>query len=231
MLLLNLDTENNTLGTIFDMKYSNPKQYMSLFFILTDNIYHGEVLKLIAILSDLGYISTSHLDSSGFGFEIEYQGWQRIDELQKQKKTKQQGFIAMWFPKDNSMDNVRTAIKDAFSETGYQVSIIDEKQHNNQIVPEILYEIQNSDFVVADLTGNRNGVYYEAGYALGLGKPVILTTDKTKIKDDYNNAPHFDVAQINQIRYENPDDLKKQLFNRITATVGNLKNSTAKIKK
>ena len=40
-----------------------------------------------------------------------------------------------------------------------------EEEHNNQIVPEIFYEIRQSNYIIADLTGHRNGVYYEAGYA------------------------------------------------------------------
>jgi hypothetical protein len=30
-------------------------------------------------------------------------------------------------------------------------------------------EIQKSRFVVADYTGQRNGVYFEVGFAVGLG--------------------------------------------------------------
>lgn len=61
---------------------------------------------------------------------------------------------------NESMTPIRKVIKDVFIETGYQISIIDEKEHNNQIVQELLYEIETSDFVVAALTGNRGGVYY-----------------------------------------------------------------------
>ena len=188
----------------------------------------NQIQYLLKILCEQELLEQSKDLSS---YTIGFKGWNRIDELQKQNAKHKKGFIAMWFPEDKSMDPTRDAIKEVFVETGYQISIIDEKQHNNQIVPEILYEIETSDFIVADLTGNRNGVYYEAGYALGRGKQVILTTDKNKIDEDDDNAPHFDVAQINQIRYENLDDLKVQLFNRITATVGNLENPNAKLKK
>ena len=33
----------------------------------------------------------------------------------------------------------------------------------------IIAQIRASKFVVADFTRNRGGVYYEAGFALGLG--------------------------------------------------------------
>ena len=213
------------------------KYYYSMFYVKYSSIKtpantDGNIVKQIDYTLDVmaqeGLIKK--LVDGTERYIIDYKGWQRIDELQKKSAKHKKGFIAMWFPEDKSMIPTRDAIKEVFVETGYQISIIDEKQHNNQIVPEILYEIETSDFIVADLTRNRNGVYYEAGYALGQGKEVILTVDKNEIKKDNDNAPHFDVAQINQIRYENLEDLKVQLFNRITATVGNLKDPNAKLK-
>jgi nucleoside 2-deoxyribosyltransferase len=43
-------------------------------------------------------------------------------------------------------------------------------------------EIQASDFVVADLSHDNLGAYWEAGYAEGLGKPVIYTCEKSKFE-------------------------------------------------
>ena len=87
------------------------------------------------------------------------------------------------------------------------------KEHNNQIVPEIFKEIDDSEFVIADLTGHRGGVYYEAGYAMAKEKTVILSC-----RDGENT--HFDVAQINTIYWQNEDDLFERLIRRIKATVG-----------
>lgn len=39
----------------------------------------------------------------------------------------------------------------------------------------LLASIRQSGVVVADFTGNRQNVYFEAGYAMGLGIPVIRT--------------------------------------------------------
>jgi len=92
------------------------------------------------------------------------------------------------------------------------------KEYNNQIVPEIFYEIKNSSFIIADLTGHRTGVYYEAGYAEALGIEVILTCRV----NDFNNR-HFDVAQKNTIVWEDETDLYNRLMKRIKATVGHIK--------
>ena len=119
-------------------------------------------------------------------------------------------FIAMWF--NNEMFEARVKIEKAIKECGYNPIIIDQKEYNNQIVPEIFHEIKECSFVVADLTGQRNGVYYEAGYAEAIGKPVILTCRKS------NKKPHFDVAQKNTIFWDDTNDLYSRLLARIIST-------------
>lgn len=120
-------------------------------------------------------------------------------------------FIAMWF--DDGMQGARCKIEKAVKDCGYNPVLIDVKEHNNQIVPEIFKEINDSNFVIADLTGSRGGVYYEASYAMAKEKPVILSC-----KDGQDT--HFDVAQINTIFWKNEEDLYNRLRNRIKATVG-----------
>lgn len=120
-------------------------------------------------------------------------------------------FVAMWF--DTSMNLAREKIEQALTDCNYEPMLIDVKEHNGQIVPEIFREIEESEFVVADLTGHRGGVYYEAGYAMAKDKPVILCCEK-------GTETHFDVAQVNTIYWENEKDLYDRLVKRIKATVG-----------
>lgn len=85
-------------------------------------------------------------------------------------------------------------------------------QHNNLITPEILKHIRDSKFVVADLTHQNNGAYFEEGYAMGIGKPVIQLCQKdTKL--------HFDIAQKNTIMWDTEGDIPHRLTNRIRATI------------
>lgn len=120
-------------------------------------------------------------------------------------------FIAMSF--NPELEEIRKVISDVVSWQGFKPIIIDSKEHNNQIFPEIFYEIQNAEFVIADLTDHRNGVYYEAGYAKGLGKEVIFTCKM----DDFDNR-HFDVAQTNTIVWSEPYKLREKLSARIEST-------------
>ena len=89
---------------------------------------------------------------------------------------------------------------------------IDEVQHNELITPELLKHIKDSKFVVVDLTHQNNGAYFEEGYAMGLGKPVIqLCKQGVKL--------HFDIAQKNTIMWAAEDDIPELLQKRIAATI------------
>lgn len=177
-----------------------------------------EAKEILEILSKLNYLDEPSIIRTTLSlYTMEYKitpdGRLRIQELQQNNKVLAQGFIAMWF--DKSMGKARLMISEAIKNSGYLPSIIDIKEHNNQIVPEIFYEIKSSQFVVADLTGQRGGVYYEAGYAEALNKPVILCCKKS----DFDNM-HFDVRQKNCIVWENEEDLYNRLKKRIEATIG-----------
>ena len=76
-------------------------------------------------------------------------------------------------------------------------------------------EIKNSRFVIADVTDQRPGVYFEAGYAIGLGLPVIWSVRE----NDLRNV-HFDTRQYNHIVWKGEDDLEEQLYNRVLAVIG-----------
>lgn len=160
------------------------------------------VLRPMATLKDSQYISLTP------------KALARVDELQKTLKDTKQVFIAMSF--DKSLDKANKAIQKAISDNGYIPRRMDEYAHNNQIVPEMLYQIRQSKFIIADLTGGNNGAYYEAGYASGIGKEVILTCKQ----DSFASDSHFDVKQQATVIWEDEDDLKNKLTTWIEATIG-----------
>lgn len=132
-----------------------------------------------------------------------------------------QAFVAMWFG-DDVKAAYEKAIEPAIVHAGYTPMRIDNKQTNNKIDDEIVAEIRKSKFVIADFTSGRagktliarGGVYYEAGFAQGLGLPVIWTCREDCIQD-----VHFDTRQYNHIVWKKPEDLYKKLKNRIEATI------------
>lgn len=130
--------------------------------------------------------------------------------------TSQTGFCAMWF--DDSVKSIWTeAIFPAMSDAGYEPKRIDDHHHNNRIDDEIIALIRRSKFVVADFTGQRGGVYFEAGFALGMNLPVIWTVKKSEL-----SSVHFDNRQYNFVTWEegNLPEFKLNLQYRIEATLG-----------
>lgn len=169
----------------------------------------------LSVLEDLKYIKKNN---DNFNFSITASGWKHIDELVKYSNEKKQGFIAMKFGSDTQA--IRQTFKKAICDSGYTVRIIDEKEHNNQIVPEIFYEIEHSKFVVVDVTYPNYGAYYEAGYGQALGKEVIVCCrEKEFTSDDKAKKPHFDIAQKATIVWSDETDLYNKLMRRIEATI------------
>ncbi len=143
------------------------------------------------------------------------EGWQKFEELEKNRIDSKQCFVAMNF--DDKLDEVyEEGIKKAIEEAGYKPLRVDKEEHNEKICDRIIAEIRKSKFVVADFTGQRQGVYFEAGFAKGLDIPVIWLCRKDEVDE---KKLHFDTQQYNHITWENSDDLYEQLRLRIDATI------------
>lgn len=172
--------------------------------------YATEVSGILDILCELGYLAH---DLSNY--HITAKGWEKVSEME-QTESNNQGFIAMSF--SDKTKTISESFKKAISRCGYIPRRIDEKEHNNQIVPEILFEISRSKFVVVDVTYPNYGAYYEAGYAEALGKEVIICCCEDVFNSD--KKPHFDIAQKSSIVWKDEKDLENRLYRRIEATVG-----------
>lgn len=137
-------------------------------------------------------------------------GYARIDILQKNVTNGKNVLVAMKFGDDTK--KLREAIRNGISEAGYIAIFIDEVEHNDFITPELLKYIKDSKFVVVDLSHQNNGAYFEEGYAMGLGKPVIQLCKR-------DVQLHFDIAQKNTIIWEAEEEIVDRLKNRIKATI------------
>lgn len=141
-------------------------------------------------------------------------GWKHLEQQATSGGIPGRCFMAMWF--DDSMDDAyNTGIYPALKEDcGLDPLRIDRVEHNEKIDDKIIMEIRSSQILVADFTGQRQGVYFEAGYAMGIGRPVIWACKDA----DLQNA-HFDTRQYNHISWTDPQDLRVKLANRIKATI------------
>ena len=180
-----------------------------------------EINFFVDYLTTMGWIN-SHRSGSCM---ITVHGYQHVAE-QATKRDLSQCFVAMWF--DPSMNEIyEGGIKKAVEECGYQPLRIDQKLDVNKIDDEIIAEIRRSRFVVADFThdkkkGVRGAVFYEAGFAYGLGLEVIYSCRKGLEKE-----LNFDTRQYHHILWETPEDLRIQLRDRIRARVGDYKTEPA----
>lgn len=141
-------------------------------------------------------------------------GLEKVEKIRATNPESHQAFVAMWFSEE-----LASAWNEGFEKgivsAGYRAVRIDQKEHTNKICDEIIAEIRPSRFLVADYTGQRGGVYYEAGFASGLGLPVINTCRK-----DHMENLHFDIRQYNCIDWETEAELFHRLQVRIEAVVG-----------
>jgi len=129
-------------------------------------------------------------------------------------------FVAMMFSEE-TVSTYEEVYKPVIQSLNFTAMRIDEKQFNGSIIGEITAEITDSIALIADLTGNRGGVYYEAGIARGLqlcNHPIkLILTCRRDFFD--NERVHFDVSGDNIVLYENNDDLKNKLSMRLQAVL------------
>lgn len=166
----------------------------------------------------LGYIIGDNQN-----LKITLNGWKKIEELNKFKTDSDQAFVAMRF--HESMNNAyKLGIEPALIETGFHPYRVDIDLTVKKIDDSIIAEIRRSGLLIADFTENRPAVYFEAGFAMGLGVPIIWTC-----RDDCVKDLCFDTRQYPHIKWKKESELKEQLVNRIEANFpGRLR---AKVKK
>lgn len=111
--------------------------------------------------------------------------------------------------------DLRDCLKTSINALDWNAVIIDEVEHNDGIMDRVIAAIRDSAFVVAELTYQKSGVYYEAGFAKALGLEVIHIVSESDFK-----SCHFDVRHLNLIVWKDHADLSKKLTSRVLATKG-----------
>lgn len=209
-LLLDLATKYRAAG-VFSGQVAIPTDDHLLYFLRTsdDLMYALKGLEQRVYARSIGTRS----QSSEFAIELTVDGWARADEVEQSTVRTWQAFVAMSFHK--SLESAYLdGIEPALIDTGYSPTRVDREQHNEKIDDFIISELKRSGLVVADFTGHRGGVYFECGYAMGRGTPVIWCCRE----DDIGEA-HFDTRQYNHIVWTDPAELRTRLVDRIRATV------------
>ena len=174
----------------------------------------NEVLAMLKDLKADGYLMADGRDGMFAPPTATRKGFERYPELQKMGPMSLQAFVAMAFAQQYNVAWL-SIIKPGITAAGYRPFRVDQKEHSDKVDDLIMAEIRRSKFLVADFSGQRGGVYFEAGFAHGLGRPVIWMCH-----DDEKDGLHFDTRQYNHILYRDPADAKEKLRNRIVAILG-----------
>jgi hypothetical protein len=162
----------------------------------------------------MGYLSGSTDEAW-----VTMQGWQRLTE--RPNATSSRAFIAMSFAE--SLKPVKEAIFRAIHAAGYEPIRVDDQEYVGGVMDKIIAFIRESRFVVADFTGNRGGVYYEAGFASGIGITVVPVCKHEQLaSSDLDVRPHFDVNHLNFLPWKDGElpDFSTRLTDRILAVMG-----------
>jgi hypothetical protein len=156
----------------------------------------------------------------GIDIALSFEGWQYYEELKRGATDSRKAFMAMKY-RDAQLDAiVENTFKPAVKQTGFDLVRLDDSPKAGLLDDQLRIEIRTSRFLIADLTHDNLGAYWEAGYAEGLGKPVIYTCEKTKFENP-DSKPHFDTNHHLTIPWDsnNLQEAANQLKATIRATL------------
>jgi nucleoside 2-deoxyribosyltransferase len=173
---------------------------------------------IIDHLVEGGYL-LAEMYSGGLSFlGLSMKGWEYYDQLNRGAIVSRKAFMAMQYG-DQELDAVfENYFKPAVKATGFDLVRLDEKPQAGLIDDRLRVEIRTSRFLIADLTHENRGAYWEAGFAEGLGKPVIYTCEKSKFG---NQKTHFDTNHHETVVWEKEklDEAAEKLKVTIRATL------------
>lgn len=168
------------------------------------------------------FIQYAPMSDGGRMLNITPTGWRRVRELTRSTGSKEEPvFVAMAFGRHGTAQETiftwlfKNAFKKAVEHCGFEAKRADSEPHSDYIMNKVIGDIRAAPFVVADFTRHRKGVYFEAGFARGLGKHVIHCCKRTEFR-----RAHFDTSQISHILWSDEADLYRQLRQAIRAAIG-----------
>ncbi|WP_270312588.1 hypothetical protein [Vagococcus fluvialis] len=90
---------------------------------------------------------------------------------------------------------------------------------NQNLTETIWTYINQSKFVLADISDKNANVFYELGICHTIGKPVISICDEESLQEDYEGKLPFDIGAINTIFYKNKGTGMEKLFESIKLNI------------
>ena len=147
-----------------------------------------------------------------WSLNLTLKGWEQYKAEKRGDLAGDYGFIAMQFNDPNLDSLVRDVVKPAVKEgTGYDLVDMRDVPRAGIIDNIMRVQIRGAAFVIADLTHDNLGAYWEAGYAEGLGKPVIYICERGKFEE---KQTHFDTNHCTTVLWsrDDPDQFSRELI-------------------
>ena len=127
-------------------------------------------------------------------------GWARIEELKRAHLSSRYAFFARKFKNDELDTLYKDCLRRAVAETGYDLLPVTQRAGRmNSIIED---EIRRCRFLIADLSDDNAGAYWEAGFAEGLGKDVIYICREKEKDGKTDKKTHFDTDHRQTVRWD-----------------------------
>jgi hypothetical protein len=148
----------------------------------------GFVLEHLFDSGMLGGTLSKNIGSTSADATLTFEGWRYFNQLHRGATSSRKAFMAMKYG-DSTLDQCVDRARDALKKTAFTLQRLDDVPKAGLIDDQLRVDIRTSRFLIADLTHENAGAYWEAGFAEGLGKPVIYTCEKSKFDKE---KTHFD---------------------------------------
>jgi hypothetical protein len=161
---------------------------------------------LFWLLGELARAATNLFDydaaSGNISFQLSLDGWQKYTALKRARNESRTAFMAMKFGDDELAHVVGTCFRPAVERTGFELRDLQDHKRAGLIDDQIRAGLLAARFVIADLTHDSFGAYWEAGFADGHGLPVIYTCKRAKWQ---NAKSHFDTNHMVTVLWDTED--------------------------
>lgn len=172
---------------------------------------------LLSDLCDRGVVKVAETKRGGsiaVNVNLTLEGWERYEAEKRGQFSGNYGFLAMEFGDAAFESFVREVVKPIVKkELSYDLFDMRDVSQAGIIDNIMRIKIRDAAFVIVDLTHDNRGAYWEAGYAEGLGKPVIYFCEQQKFDQE---KTHFDTNHCTTIPWSkgesNHDDFKQKLI-------------------
>ena len=153
----------------------------------------------------------------GLTYSLTPAGWATLDTA---RPPASQPLAAVALSLDKESDTVWTQGLSAGIQTaGYTAVRLDSREHANKVTDELIVDLRRAAIVVADLTGQSPLAFFEAGLAIGHGKPVFWTCEESEARDKklFLETRQYVVTTWTRDKL---DDFARRLAQRIEAAIG-----------